>query len=395
MTATWERVLPSASARRVGRRGSIPLAPRFAVARLAVPGAARRHRSTARSSAAGSRSSRSASRSSTGRTASSTSPPVDLGQLPGDRSRCCSSSASGWNYFLALAIGLVAAVVLGVLVETLIIRRFFHSPRLILTVATIGVAQVLTGAALFLPELVRRPRPSPARARAAVHGQLRAPRRHLQRARRHHDHPRPDRASSRSALFMRRSTSASAIRASRRARRPGARRSASRSSACTRSCGSIATRPRLRRDVPAGRRRRPADRPGARPELPAPGARRGGHRPHGALPDDRGRGDRPRHRRPGDDVPARQPRRVQRRGPLRHRARRAAASRSARRRPRRRRVDVSTWQAAREVRPIPRELARLPEVRYARWGLGARGRPRFLVRCPLWLVASPRSTSPR
>ena len=53
---------------------------------------------------------------------------------------------------------------LGVLVETLIIRRFYKSPRLIVTVATIGVAQVLTGAALFLPDLVRRPhdrRPAP------------------------------------------------------------------------------------------------------------------------------------------------------------------------------------------------------------------------------------------
>ena len=54
---------------------------------------------------------------------------------------------------LSAVLGLVAAIVLGVLVETLIIRRFYHSPRLIVTVATIGVAQVLTGAALFLPNL--------------------------------------------------------------------------------------------------------------------------------------------------------------------------------------------------------------------------------------------------
>ncbi|HKE73910.1 MAG TPA: ABC transporter permease [Acidimicrobiales bacterium] len=56
-----------------------------------------------------------------------------------------------WNYWLALASGLVAALVLGVLVEGLIIRRFFTAPRLILTVATIGLAQVLSGAGLFLP----------------------------------------------------------------------------------------------------------------------------------------------------------------------------------------------------------------------------------------------------
>ena len=72
-------------------------------------------------------------------------------------------------------LGLVAAILLGVLVETLIIRRFYHSPRLIVTVATIGVAQVLTGAALFLPDLfgdltVAAP------ARPAVRGQLRASR---------------------------------------------------------------------------------------------------------------------------------------------------------------------------------------------------------------------------
>jgi branched-chain amino acid transport system permease protein len=56
-----------------------------------------------------------------------------------------------WNYWLGLAAGLAAAVVLGALVETLIIRRFFTGPRLVLTVATIGLAQVLTGAALLLP----------------------------------------------------------------------------------------------------------------------------------------------------------------------------------------------------------------------------------------------------
>src|SRR6476660_8825681 len=45
--------------------------------------------------------------------------------------------------FVAFTTGLVAAVVLGVAVETLIIRRFFRAPRLILTVATIGLSQVL------------------------------------------------------------------------------------------------------------------------------------------------------------------------------------------------------------------------------------------------------------
>src|SRR5262245_46922056 len=59
--------------------------------------------------------------------------------------------AWGWNYWLGLASGLAAAIGLGVLVETLIVRRFFTAPRLVLTVATIGLSQVLAGAGLFLP----------------------------------------------------------------------------------------------------------------------------------------------------------------------------------------------------------------------------------------------------
>jgi ABC-type branched-subunit amino acid transport system permease subunit len=59
--------------------------------------------------------------------------------------------AWGWNYWLGLASGLAAAILLGVLVETLIVRRFFTAPRLVLTVATIGLSQVLAGAGLFLP----------------------------------------------------------------------------------------------------------------------------------------------------------------------------------------------------------------------------------------------------
>jgi branched-chain amino acid transport system permease protein len=55
------------------------------------------------------------------------------------------------NYFLALFIGIAGAVLVGAIVELAIIRRFFRSPRLILTVATIGLAQLLVGAALFIP----------------------------------------------------------------------------------------------------------------------------------------------------------------------------------------------------------------------------------------------------
>ena len=57
----------------------------------------------------------------------------------------------GWNYWACAAAGLAAAVVLGVAVEGLIIRRFFDAPRVLLTVATIGLAQLLGFGALILP----------------------------------------------------------------------------------------------------------------------------------------------------------------------------------------------------------------------------------------------------
>jgi len=60
---------------------------------------------------------------------------------------------SGWSWWIGLAAGMLAAPLLGALVEFLIIRRFFKSPRLILTVATIGVAQLLAVSALLLPRL--------------------------------------------------------------------------------------------------------------------------------------------------------------------------------------------------------------------------------------------------
>jgi ABC-type branched-subunit amino acid transport system permease subunit len=75
----------------------------------------------------------------------------DLGQVPATLGALLVITLSV-NYFVAFATGLVAAIVLGVVVETLIIRRFFRAPRLILTVATIGLSQVLIAAGLFLAE---------------------------------------------------------------------------------------------------------------------------------------------------------------------------------------------------------------------------------------------------
>jgi branched-chain amino acid transport system permease protein len=57
----------------------------------------------------------------------------------------------GWSYWFGLAAGLLAALVLGVLVDTLIIQRFSKAPRLVLTVATLGISQLLIGGSLLLP----------------------------------------------------------------------------------------------------------------------------------------------------------------------------------------------------------------------------------------------------
>jgi ABC-type branched-subunit amino acid transport system ATPase component/ABC-type branched-subunit amino acid transport system permease subunit len=59
--------------------------------------------------------------------------------------------SSGLSWLAAFVIGIVAAFVVGAVVEFFVIRRFFRAPRLILSVATIGLAQVLAGVALLLP----------------------------------------------------------------------------------------------------------------------------------------------------------------------------------------------------------------------------------------------------
>lgn len=62
-------------------------------------------------------------------------------------------TAWGWSYWLAVPAGLLAAVLVGGVVEAAVIRRFRHAPRLILTVATLGLAQVLAACALLMPRL--------------------------------------------------------------------------------------------------------------------------------------------------------------------------------------------------------------------------------------------------
>jgi branched-chain amino acid transport system permease protein len=64
--------------------------------------------------------------------------------------------ARHWNYYVAFVAGLAAAAVVGALADRLVVQRFFWAPRLVLTVATIGLAQVLSGVELSLPGLFGR-----------------------------------------------------------------------------------------------------------------------------------------------------------------------------------------------------------------------------------------------
>ena len=59
-----------------------------------------------------------------------------------------------WPYVLALGVALVSGVISGAVVEFAIVRRFFKASRLVLSVATIGVALVFASLQLFLPLLV-------------------------------------------------------------------------------------------------------------------------------------------------------------------------------------------------------------------------------------------------
>ncbi len=58
---------------------------------------------------------------------------------------------AGVNYYLSMAIGLVTGLAVGGIVEIFVIRRFANATRLILTVATIGLAQILGVVQLYIP----------------------------------------------------------------------------------------------------------------------------------------------------------------------------------------------------------------------------------------------------
>ena len=59
---------------------------------------------------------------------------------------------AGMPYYLAAGLGVVTGIAIGGLVEVLVIRRFTNSSRLVLTVATIGLAQILGAIQLLIPD---------------------------------------------------------------------------------------------------------------------------------------------------------------------------------------------------------------------------------------------------
>jgi branched-chain amino acid transport system permease protein len=62
-----------------------------------------------------------------------------------------------WNWGQAAVVGVATGVVVGGLVERPIVRRFANAPRLVLTVATIGLAHLLGGIAIYLPTWLDAP----------------------------------------------------------------------------------------------------------------------------------------------------------------------------------------------------------------------------------------------
>ena len=61
------------------------------------------------------------------------------------------SARWGWSWWIAVPVALVAAMVVGFFFESLVVRRFMRSPRLVLTVVTIALAQTLGGVSLSMP----------------------------------------------------------------------------------------------------------------------------------------------------------------------------------------------------------------------------------------------------
>jgi ABC-type branched-subunit amino acid transport system ATPase component/ABC-type branched-subunit amino acid transport system permease subunit len=88
----------------------------------------------------------------------------DLGAVPATLAVLLAISTVGLGWWPALGVGLAVAIGIGVVVERVVVRRFFTAPRLVLSVATIGIAELLAAGALLLPrafDLSGDPIPAP------------------------------------------------------------------------------------------------------------------------------------------------------------------------------------------------------------------------------------------
>ena len=83
---------------------------------------------------------------------------VDMGNLPAVLAASV-MAALGWSYWIAVPVALLAAVVLGYVLERGLIRPFAKSPRLILMVMTIAISSLLAGFASEIPNWFGLPTP--------------------------------------------------------------------------------------------------------------------------------------------------------------------------------------------------------------------------------------------
>jgi ABC-type branched-subunit amino acid transport system ATPase component/ABC-type branched-subunit amino acid transport system permease subunit len=75
---------------------------------------------------------------------------ADLGAVPASLAVSL-ITVEAWSYWLAIPLALIAGIALGSVIEFVVIRRFARAPRLIVMVVTIGLAQFLALFAVVIP----------------------------------------------------------------------------------------------------------------------------------------------------------------------------------------------------------------------------------------------------
>ena len=75
---------------------------------------------------------------------------ADLGAVPASLAVSL-VVVNAWSYWVAVPVAVAASIALGSVVEFLIIRRFSKAPRLIVMVVTVGIAQLLAGLSVAIP----------------------------------------------------------------------------------------------------------------------------------------------------------------------------------------------------------------------------------------------------